>query len=107
MAKGWWRLAAIGYAVFLFIVSVIPVSGAPRVPYLDKVVHLCEYWLFAWILTRGRSRTRTSRWNIWGIATLYGVLIEGIQACIPWRSAELMDAASNAVGALIGVFWPW
>ena len=37
------------------------------------------------------------------MATAYGALIEGVQAFIPWRSAEGLDLLANAVGAALGV----
>ena len=39
----------------------------------------------------------------WMYATSYGLLIELLQAMLPWRSADLMDAAVNAIGAALGV----
>ena len=46
-----------------------------------------EYGLWAWIY-----------------ATSYGLLLELIQAMIPWRSADLADAVANALGAALGVW---
>ena len=43
-------------------------------------------------------------WWAWIYATSYGALMEAIQAMIPWRSAELVDAGMNAIGAAIGVW---
>lgn len=81
------------------------------IPHLDKLVHLCEYLLFAWILVQalpptglvGRQAVREYLWWAWIYATSYGLLIEVIQAMLPWRSAELADAAANAIGAALGV----
>ena len=105
--------------MLLLIVSVVPVGAEPSVPYLDKVVHLCEYLLFAWLLVQALpptllvggqavslSRVERETYLLWAwiYATSYGLLIELIQAMIPWRSADLADAAANALGAALGVW---
>ncbi len=103
----WWGVVA-GYAVLLFVVSVMPVRGAPSVPYLDKAVHSCEYLLFAWLLVQAIRAPGLQGGHdlmlVWLYATSYGVLMELIQMMIPWRSAELADAVANAIGAACGVW---
>ncbi|MBI3996263.1 MAG: VanZ family protein [Candidatus Omnitrophica bacterium] len=77
-------------------------------PYLDKVVHLCEYLLFAWILVQAvrasRMPERDYLWWAWIYATSYGVLMELVQLMVPWRSAEWLDVVANTAGAAIGVW---
>ena len=94
--------------MLVLVLSVIPVGPPPaRAGWLDKVAHLCEYAVFAWLLLRAR-RSRaphlTGRLAVWGIAFAYGLFLEGLQAFLPWRSAEWADAAANAVGAAAGVW---
>ena len=113
-----WSVVTGAYAVLLLVVSVIPVKADVKIPHLDKVVHLCEYLVFAWILVRALPPTllvggqaiclpeaerRQYLWWAWIYATSYGLLIELIQAMLPWRSAELADAVVNAIGAALGV----
>ena len=78
------------------------------VGHLDKVVHVCEYLLFAWLLVQGvrASRMPEHHYLLWAwiYATSYGLLIELLQALVPWRSAELGDALANAIGAALGVW---
>jgi len=86
----------------------VPVSPAVSVRHLDKVVHLCEYLLFAWLLVQGlradhASNRKTMLWA-WIDATSYGILIEFLQSFVPWRSAEVADALANALGAALGVW---
>ena len=92
----------------LFIVSVVPVQPTVSIRHLDKLLHLCEYLLFAWLLVRAvrrsRMQPRTAHLRAWLYATGYGALIELIQAFLPWRSAELADALANAIGAGLGVW---
>lgn len=103
------------YAALVFVVSVIPVATpGPPGAHLDKVAHLCEYLLLAWLLVHAvRSSEGAARplWWAWIWATGYGALIELVQAFIPWRSAELGDAIANALGAAVGLWiarrFPW
>lgn len=100
--------AAAGCAVFLFVVSVVPVAPSVSWPYLDKVAHLCEYLVFAWLLAFALRTNPTPVSAVprlaWIFATGYGALIELAQALIPWRSAEIADAVMNGVGAALGVW---
>ncbi|MBI4340761.1 MAG: VanZ family protein [Candidatus Omnitrophica bacterium] len=101
-----WRIATAVYAVAVLAVSVIPVDPRLAPGHLDKALHLCEYLLLAWLLVKA-LRTSTPRrifLTAWGWATAYGAAIELLQAAIPWRSADLMDAALNAIGAALGVW---
>ena len=97
------------YAMGVLILSVIRVPDVDvGVPQLDKLVHLCEYLCFAWLLVQGIRTTKTQErmyllWA-WIYATSYGLLIELIQFTLPWRSMDWKDAAANTVGAAIGVW---
>ena len=105
--RAWWWISGV-YAVLLLVVSVIPTPEGPSVPHLDKAVHLCEYFLFAWLLVqivRAPGLVGTHYLVLaWLYATSYGVLIELIQMMVPWRSGEVMDAVMNGLGAAIGVW---
>ncbi len=126
----WWGATGLYAAAVLFL-SVIPVETEVEIPHLDKAVHLCEYLLFAWLLVqavrigsrlpaapddpfRGAAQAgmpeRAYLLWAWIYATSFGLLVELIQAMIPWRSAELVDGLVNALGAAAGVWigerWP-
>ena len=97
------------YAALILIFSVIPVrDGVLEAPYLDKLAHLGEYLLLAWLLVQAMrvSRVLQPSYALWAwiYATSYGLLLEVVQAMLPWRSAELADAAANALGAALGVW---
>ncbi|MBI3011965.1 MAG: VanZ family protein [Candidatus Omnitrophica bacterium] len=104
---GWW-LATAAYAALVFVVSMIPVEPTAGVPDLDKAVHLGEYLVFAWLMLQAlrtnQMPRRMSLWWAWGSVTGYGLVMEGVQAMLPWRSAELADVVANGCGALLGVW---
>jgi len=101
-----WATAA--YAAVIFYLSVVPVPEGPEVPFLDKTVHLGEYLVFAWLLIQAirvsALREREYLLLAWIYATSYGMLLEVIQGLVPWRTADLADAAANAVGAALGAW---
>jgi len=103
-----WRLAVAVYAAAVFLVSVVPIDAKVSVSHLDKVVHLCQYLVFAWLLVQAVRASgmpeREYLWMAWIYATSYGLLIEMIQAMLPWRSAEAADIVANALGAWLGAF---
>ena len=76
----------------MFVVSVAPIHPGPSLERLDKVAHVCEYLLFAWLLVQavriGRLREREYLLLAWLYATSYGLLIEVVQGMLPWRSAD-------------------
>ena len=94
----------------MLILAVIPEGPNLSAGHLDKIAHLCEYLLFAWLLLQAIRASPTAggeptyRLWAWIYATSYGVLIELIQAMVPWRSAEWGDALANAAGAALGVW---
>jgi hypothetical protein len=115
------------------VLSAIPTDPRVSVGSLDKVGHLCEYWLFAWILVQvvrasphtnrgdaggiptigaGASRMREREYVLWAwlYATSYGGLMELLQVALPWRGADWTDALMNALGAALGAWlgtrWP-
>ncbi len=86
------------------VLAVLPPQAGVSVGRLDKFLHLCEYLLFAWCLLQAmRASGLERRWLAWAVAAGYGLLLEGVQAFLPYRSAEWGDAAANAIGAAIGV----
>ena len=100
-----WRVVTAAYAAGIFVVSVIPVSPKLAPGQLDKVAHLCEYLLLAWMLAQLFRLQRHPRalWAAWWWATGYGALIEVVQIMIPWRSGDIIDGLTNALGAALGV----
>ncbi len=111
-ASRWWAaVAAAGGAIF--ILSIVPVDVDQPVKHLDKLAHLCQYLLLAWLLVRAMrsdpaapsfaALQRAMPLWAWLFATSYGLLIEVLQALLPWRSADVADALMNGLGAAVGV----
>ena len=104
---GWWLVAGV-YAAGVLYLSLIPVDVDVPGHFLDKLVHVWEYLFFAWILVQAvrtqRLREREYLVLAWLYATSFGLLVELLQALVPWRSADIMDAFSNAIGAAFGVW---
>lgn len=77
------------------------------VPHLDKLAHLGQYLIFAWLLVQAIRRVEIPEkeyflW-VWLYASSYGLLVELLQLFVPWRSGDWMDALMNGIGAAIGV----
>jgi VanZ family protein len=103
-----WRLATAAYAGVVLLGAVLPIEvPGPKGLGLDTLAHLGEYLLFAWLLARTAPSSlglvRSVRWWAWGVATGYGAGLELVQGLLPWRSADVMDAGMNGLGALLGV----
>ena len=86
----------------------VPPTTAPGLPWLDKLLHVREYALFAWCLVRaarasGIPRSRTLAW-VFVLSTGYGMLLEALQAWLPYRGAEWRDLMANTVGTGLSVW---
>lgn len=75
---------------------------------LDKLVHVCEYLVFAWALVQ---TGRASKWAestslvfAFGIPLLWGAALEGAQTLLPYRSGEWADVLANMIGSLLGLW---
>ena len=102
-APAWKRwLPVVLFAALIFLGSSIP-GNKLQIPFnlWDKLVHACEYAVFAFLLARGFG---VRRWW-WAIVagTLYGVSDEFHQTFTPHRSGnDLGDLTADLVGSTIG-----
>lgn len=102
MSSNRWAWATAAYAALMLAVSVIPISvEGPDVPQLDKLLHVGEFLVFAWLLIRAKTRPVPA----WLLAAAYGAMIEVVQGFLPWRSASWWDLGANLVGATAGVWF--
>lgn len=83
------------------IVCLLPLPPLAVPGGFDKIEHAAGYFLLAayaaMLFVRGRPLT----FALLGLLA-FGGLIEGLQALVPWRSAEWMDWFANAVGVGFG-----
>ncbi len=96
-------------AVAILVLSVGQFNDLPgqEVTNADKMVHFIMYLSLSFVLGRDLYATRGKLSASWWTATvllpaLFGVLMEGIQFLLPYRSASLADMAANISGAAIG-----
>ena len=125
----WWVVTGT-YAIVVLVLSVIPTSGDLGPEHIDKVAHVCMYFLFAWLLVQvvrvtttrppvgeagppaGEAGMTESVYLLWAwiYAFSYGLLMEVLQFFLPWRGASAMDVVMNGLGAALGIWlarrWP-
>lgn len=97
----WWSLLAIGQ-LGLVVLSLLPLPiAAPDVPLFDKWAHLLAH---ASLSAAAMLCFRSTRGRVCALAwqLLLGVLIEGLQGLVPWRSMEAADLVANALGVGLG-----
>lgn len=99
----------VAYMALIFAVSSIAID-VPHLtfPFRDKLVHTLEYGVLGFLVARAaaitwptRSLVRIAAFAIL-IATTFGVSDEVHQSFVPGRSAELLDAVADFVGATLG-----
>lgn len=101
------RTAFFTWAALLFILSVMPISPMPETigfDLPDTVYHAAFYMpfaaLFLWAFPKG---SRLSGWARAALAAfLFGMVMELVQALLPWRHFEWIDAAANLAGGGAG-----
>ena len=98
------------YWIILFIATSIPAQSVPSFGVGDKVNHFSAYLILAILLYLTLSfqeksifAKRNAALLTIAVVLLYGVLDELHQMLIPGRSAEFLDWAADAVGAICGV----
>ncbi|MFB6108508.1 MAG: VanZ family protein [Haloplanus sp.] len=97
------REATVFVVVALFVASVVDPrwAGLAEVPTVGGVswLHLVGYATLAAVIDRGRSHPAVPV----ALAVGYGFLLELVQFGVPYRTFSLLDAATNAAGACLGV----
>ena len=98
------------YWIILFIATSIPAQSVPSFGVSDKVNHLLAYFILSILLyltfsfqEKSLFAKRNAALLTIAVVLLYGVLDELHQMLIPGRSAEFLDWAADAVGAICGV----
>lgn len=89
--------AVVGVASVTQVPALGPAPTGPGVP-VDLLFHFASYAVLAALLVRAGEPALVAV----ALATAFGLGIETIQFFIPYRTAALLDAATNLVGALTG-----
>lgn len=104
----WLPVAA--YCGLIFIQSSFPSPvKEPDIPFADKFLHMMGYALLGALFYRaygslwfGGKHWRVALFSVLS-AGFYGISDEIHQYFVPGRSADVMDAAADFVGAALGV----
>ncbi|MFC1543011.1 VanZ family protein [Candidatus Neomarinimicrobiota bacterium] len=103
-------LWAILYALLIIVLSTIPGQSYPDTMWLsqDKIIHFCEYGIFAILLSRAFVSRATGQRQVLlfalVIAGTFGALDETYQLLIPGRDSSYADWIADVTGALFGSF---
>jgi VanZ family protein len=107
----WRTLPVWVYAIALFTGGVIDIGELPGAKSLpsDKILHIACFFglevLIEWALPELVGRKR--RLLAIGLSVGLGALLELVQAALPYRSAEFLDLAADALGACLGALGVW
>lgn len=97
------------YAAAIFVMSSLSQPPQPPAGVGDKGVHVLVYAGLALLVLRALAGARLDRITggrallAVGVTVLYGASDEWHQRFVPGRSAELLDLAADAAGALAAV----
>lgn len=81
-------------------IEVPPIIG------LDKIAHFLMFYVFAFVMLYDSNKSTTNLLSptlSFLIAVSYGFIIELLQSLTGYRSYDLYDALTDAIGALFGI----
>ena len=89
--------------VGITILSLIPITKDSylSVNIWDKAQHASAYIYLTLLVWASASPHRITQRHV-ALLMAYGIAIEGIQACLPWRSFSFLDMGANASGVALG-----
>ncbi len=96
-------------AVLVVLVLSVIKTGSPLPgEYSDKIEHALAFFVLAALAGIGHAGSGLARHLLLALI-VYGLLIEGIQWCLPWREFSLLDWAADATGVVswLLVAWLW
>ncbi|MBC8443705.1 MAG: VanZ family protein [Deltaproteobacteria bacterium] len=98
------------YCLLIFIQSANPAPDLiPRLPFMDKVIHLGAYAVLGVLFFRAFDSTTLKQYRLVVpilaamAASLYGISDEIHQAYVPFREADGWDALADIIGSIAGV----
>jgi VanZ family protein len=104
-----WRIASVVLLILVLVATLMPAVWfwSDRREFVtwffgvDKWFHGVTFTLLA-IWFAGQYRPR-SYWRIGAGLIVFGLLIEGCQRLVTYRSAEWFDVAADSVGIIVGL----
>jgi VanZ family protein len=97
VAQRWWL--AWGYTTLITAMLLVPMPSdpAPKVPGLDKLVHVALFLLLGWVWHLAARPKK-----VWFLALgfIYGLAIEILQQ-FTGRSFEYLDLVADSVGLVV------
>lgn len=103
-------LSVILTVIYLSFFKPPSVEELDKIPYIDKVVHICMYFGMSGMLwlefLRAHRKDNTPLWHAWVGALFCPVLFSGVvellqEYCTTYRGGDWMDFAANATGATL------
>lgn len=104
-------ISIIGWALIIFILCSLPGRDLPNpyvdVPFLDKIVHFCMFFLFTFLITIATvwySSITFARLCLIAVSIsfFYGGFIEIAQHYLFHRSGEWLDLIADLLGGVAG-----
>lgn len=104
-------LPAVAWACVLLAMAVAhdlgPLEEMQVVAHQDVAGHFVEYVvlgaLIAFALMHATAQTPLEAFLVTvAVGAAYGLLLEGVQLFLPWRTASASDAMANTLGAVMG-----
>jgi VanZ family protein len=101
LVKVWVLLGWFGVCVLIYQSLTPSPPDLPDFPFVDKLAHFMVYgWIMLWfgfIYEPGR------KYFLLGLSLIFlGVVLELLQGASGYRSMEVWDACSNALGVVVG-----
>ena len=114
MSRGFLRAAPLlwttaGFAfVAVLVFALLPREHVPELDlgHGDKLLHAIVWLGLGIVLWPAvRLAVRRGRWwralVVWAVTVAFGAIVEGLQGLVPYRSADALDLAADAVGATL------
>ena len=96
-----WLSIGIVFLITILVLALVPASRVSAIViFSDKVSHFVSFF-FLMLWFSGVFRLRLTPWVALGLLC-FGLLIEYLQSLLPYRAAEMADAASDLGGILTG-----
>ena len=108
MHKLWALTLAVGYTLFITVMSLISLNGVPKLgsTFDDKIYHFGAYMLFvfSWYIFFSTTSSRFKILFSAGIAFVYGIIVEVLQGTFTtYRTEDIWDVFANSFGVLFAV----